>query len=92
MKFELETTARYRKDIKRVRKQGLDLSLLDAVIQTLLDGKPLDPKYKDHALIGNYLGFRECHIKPDWLFIYAIDKGKLILTATRTGSHSELFG
>ena len=53
MRLELETTARYRKDIKRVRKQGLDLSLLDAVIQTLLDGKPLDPKYKDHALIGN---------------------------------------
>jgi len=88
MKFE--TTARYRKDIKRVKKQGLDLSELNDVINTLLKNKPLDPKYNDHALKGNYKGHRECHIKPDWLLIYAVDKGRLILTATRTGSHSEL--
>ena len=87
-----ETTSQYRKDIKRIRKQGVDLSLLDCVIETLLEGKQLDPKYHDHALKGNYVGHRECHIKPDWLFIYVINKGKLILTATRTGSHSELFG
>jgi len=69
----------------------MDLSSLDEVINTLLEQKPLDPKYNDHALIGNYYGHRECHIKPDWLLIYAIDKGRLILTATRTRSHSELF-
>ena len=89
MKFE--TTAQYRRDIKRMQKQKLDLSLLDDVVYTLLDGKPLAPKHEDHALTGIYAGHRECHIKPDWLLIYAIDKGKLILTATRTGSHSELF-
>lgn len=89
MKFE--TTAQYRRDIKRIQKQKLDLRLLDDVIQTLLEGKPLAKKHNDHALTGNYVGLRECHVKPDWLLIYSIDKGNLILTATRTGSHSELF-
>ena len=92
MKMKFETTNQYRKDIKRVKKQGFDLSLLDDVIETLLEQKQLDPKYSDHALKGNYIGHRECHIKPDWLLIYAINNKKLILTATRTGSHSELFG
>jgi len=87
----LKSTTQYRKDRKRLIKQGLTLSLLDEVIEKLVNEETLDPKYKDHALKGNYFGFRECHIQPDWLFIYAIDKGNLILTATRTGSHSELF-
>lgn len=86
-----ETTSQYRKDIKRIMKQGFDLSLLDSILQTLLEGKRLDPKYYDHALKGNYTGHRECHIRPDWLLIYTINKDRLILTATRTGSHSELF-
>jgi len=73
-------------------KQGLPMQLLDDVLQTLAEEKPLAPKHKDHALTGDYAGQRECHVKPDWLLIYTIDKGKLILTATRTGSHSELFG
>ena len=89
--MEFKTTAKYRRDIKRIKKQGLDISLLDTVIQTLLDGNVLDPKHNDHSLKGNYIGHRECHITPDWLLIYAIDKGNLILTATRTGTHSELF-
>jgi mRNA interferase YafQ len=73
-------------------KRGLDITLLDMVIQTLLEEKPLDPKYKDHPLIGNYAGFRECHILGDWLLVYIIDKKQLILTASRTGTHSDLFG
>ena len=89
MKFE--TTTQYHRDIKRIKKQGLDLSLLNEVILTLLESKPLAQKYNDHELKGNYAGHRECYIRPDWLLIYAIDKGNLILTATRTGSHSELF-
>jgi len=89
--MRFRTTAKYRKDIKRAIKQKLDISLLNEVILTLLEGKPLAPKYNDHALKGDYRGHRECHISPDWLLIYAIDKGNLILTATRTGSHSELF-
>ena len=88
----LRASAKYRKDRRRVVKQGLPVKLLDDIIQQLAEEKPLDPKHNDHALIGNYSGFRECHIKPDWLLIYAINKDELILTATRTGSHSELFG
>jgi len=68
------------------------MELLDDVLQDLIEEKPLAVKHKDHALTGNYTGQRECHIKPDWLLIYAIDKGKLLLTATRSGSHSELYG
>jgi len=88
----LHPTSQYRKDRKRLLKQGLAMELLDDIIQNLIEEKPLDLKYNDHSLHGNYSGHRECHVKPDWLFIYAIDKKKLILTATRTGSHSELFG
>ena len=87
----LHTTGQFRKDEKLARKRGLDISLLKSVIRTLLEEKPLDPKYKDHPLAGNYIGFRECHILPNWLLIYAIDKGRLILTASRTGTHSDLF-
>jgi len=91
MVLSLHTTGQYRKDEKLARKRGLDISLLDAVIQTLLEEKSLDPKHKDHPLVGNYAGFRECHIQPNWLLIYAVDKGKLILTASRTGTHTDLF-
>ena len=69
-----------------------DLSLLESLIDDhLLNKKGLDEKYLDHPLAGNYLGFRECHIQPDWLLNFAIDHNKLILTASRTGSHSDLF-
>jgi len=87
----LHTTSQFRRDEKLARKRNLNISLLKTVIQTLLDEKPLDPKYKDHPLVGNYSGFRECHIQPNWLLIYTIDKGKLILTASRTGTHTDLF-
>jgi mRNA interferase YafQ len=72
-------------------KQGKDLSLLDAVIEKLQNNETLDAKHRDHPLHGDYVGFRECHIEPDWLLIYGIDSGKLVLTASRTGSHSDLF-
>ena len=61
------------------------------VIDDLLAEKILPKKNRDHALTGNYLGFRECHIQPDWLLIYAVDHGQLVLTASRTGTHSDLF-
>ena len=87
----LHTTSQFRKDYKLAKKRGYNLSLLEEVLDTLLEGKTLDAKYHDHALTGNYFGFRECHILPDWLLIYAIDNGTLILTASRTGTHSDLF-
>ena len=89
--LSLKTTTRFRKDYKRLKKQGKDMNLLQIVIDDLLAEKVLDKKYKDHALVGDYVGFRECHILPDWLLIYAINHGQLLLTVIRTGSHSDLF-
>lgn len=87
----LQTTAQFRKDYKLAKKRGYKMDLLEEVLQTLLEEKPLDKKYLDHALTGNYIGFRECHIMTDWLLIYEINKRLLILIATRTGTHSDLF-
>lgn len=84
-------TAQFRRDVKRLRKQGADLTLLDRAIRILAEGGVLPPSYRDHALGGNLTGRRECHIRPDWLFEYSIDEGRLELIAIRTGSHSELF-
>ena len=74
-----------------MKKRGLDIRLLDNVIDMLRQGQTLDIKYRDHALIGNYEGYRECHIKPDWLLIYYIENDILTLTLSDTGSHSDLF-
>lgn len=89
--LELVTTKQFRKDYKRMKKRGYDMNLLEKVIDLLQNVKPLDDRYRDHGLVGNYVGFRECHIMPDWLLIYAVDKEKLILTASRTGTHSDMF-
>lgn len=88
----LKTTSQFKKDYTRCKKRGLNMKLLKAVIDMLLADKPLDAKYKDHALSGRYSGFRECHVQPDWLLIYLADKDSLILTAVRTGTHSDLLG
>ena len=87
----LRVTTQFKKDYKRMKKQGRSMKLLQEVIDTLLAEKTLDEKHRDHPLTGYYIGFRECHVQPDWLLIYAIDHGELILTASRTGTHSDLF-
>jgi len=74
--LDLKKTSQFRKDLKRVVKRKLNVNLMDEIIQTLRERKPLDPKYRDHVLTGDYAGFRECHIQPDWLLIYCID-GKI---------------
>jgi len=89
--LSLKPTSKFRKDYKRMKKQGKDMTLLQTVIDDLLAEKTLDVKHKDHALAGSYIGFRECHILPDWLLIYAVDHDQLVLGASRTGSHSDLF-
>ena len=89
--LELKKTTQFRKDLKRMIKRGVSIDLLDEIIHTLREQKPLDSKHRDHELTGNFVGFRECHIQPDWLLIYIIDGENLILTAARTGSHSDLF-
>ncbi|MDE7221612.1 MAG: type II toxin-antitoxin system YafQ family toxin [Oscillospiraceae bacterium] len=86
----LSVTGQFRRDYKRLKKRGYDMALLEAVIDTLLAGQPLAERCRDHSLTGNYAGFRECHVRPDWLLIYAVDHGRLVLTASRTGTHAEL--
>lgn len=89
--LELATTTKFRKDLKRLRKRGADLSKLDDVLKKLQREEPLEAWLCDHELTGDFIGFRECHIAPDWLLVYAVDRGQLILTASRTGTHSDLF-
>ncbi len=67
-----------KKDYKRMVRRGYDVPLLEQVVQLLAEQKPLPPKYKDHDLIGDYIGYRECHITPDWLLIYKIRNGELV--------------
>ncbi|MBD5505732.1 MAG: type II toxin-antitoxin system YafQ family toxin [Lachnospiraceae bacterium] len=81
----------FRKDYKRIVKRGYDVKLLEDIINKLANGETLPEKNRDHNLIGEYSGCRECHITPDWLLIYEIDNGELILYLTRTGTHSDLF-
>ena len=82
---------RFLKDLRLAKKRGLDLSSLEEVVSKLANQEKLDEKYHDHPLSGNYSDFRECHIKPDWLLVYAIDDEELELFLFRTGSHSDLF-
>lgn len=91
MKYTIQRTNRFDKDLKLAAKQGKDLSRLQVVIDKLASGEKLDERYRDHALIGNYGGCRECHVTPDWLLVYKIDGDKLVLLLYRLGSHSELF-
>ena len=89
--LKLSVTTQFKKDFKRCKKRGYDLKMLKVVLDKLIAEEPLDAKYKDHSLYGNYVGFRECHILADWLLIYKIDEDRIILTASKTGTHSDLF-
>ena len=89
--YDLVATGRFKKDLKTVIKRGYDVRLLDEVIGLLVEGEALPEKNKDHALTGNWNGHRECHITPDWLLIYRVENDILVLTVTRTGTHSDLF-
>lgn len=91
MKYKLELTRQYLKDLKLARKRGLDEDNLNEIILKLMKGEVLPPKNRDHFLTGNYKGFRECHISPDWLLIYSRDVTVKIVTLVRTGTHSDLF-
>lgn len=91
MKYSLVLSGRFKRSLKLAKKRGLDIVLLDSVVENLLRGVPLEPKYKDHPLSGNYKGFRECHIQPNWLLIYLIEDDILTLTLVDTGTHADLF-
>ena len=81
----------FKRDYRRIVRRGYDPGMLEAVIAVLAEGEPLPLKYRDHPLSGNFKGFRECHVAPDWLLIYRIDAHELVLILTRRGTHSDLF-
>ena len=87
--LELELPRTFLKELKKAKKRNCDLEVLNYAIILLRKNQPLPLRYRDHKLVGNYQGCRECHLKPDWLLIYKIIGSKLILL--RTGTHSDLF-
>ena len=91
--LNISFTNQYLKDLDLMKRRNLPKSELDVVVKLLVEEKPLPPKYKDHALKGDYIGYRECHVggSGDWLLIYQKYKDKLILLLTETGTHSDLF-
>ena len=91
-KFTVKPTSQFRKDYKLAIKRGLKIDLLEEAVTNLAMGTPLPESNKDHVLSGNWTGHRECHIQPDWLLLYRIENDVLVLTLTRTGTHSDLFG
>lgn len=89
--YTVKFTNKFKKSYKLMIKRGKDISLLDSVVNTLMSGKQLSEKYRDHELTGTWKGYRECHIEPDWLLIYYVENDVLVLTLVDTGSHSDLF-
>ena len=89
--LRIEFTNRMKRDVKRMKRRGKDLRKLTDVLELLARREPLPERNRDHALTGMYSDFRECHIEPDWLLLYAIFEDALILSATATGTHADLF-
>lgn len=91
MRYQLVLTGRFKRGLKLAKKRGLNISLLEDIVERLLNKIPLEIKNRDHALDGDYKGYRECHIQPDWLLIYLIEDDILTLTLIDTGTHADLF-
>ena len=91
MKYQIQRTAQFKKDFKLALKRNCDIEKLQNIITILANGEALPEACFDHPLKGDYSGYRECHIEPDWLLVYKITESVLILTLYRTGSHSDLF-
>lgn len=87
----IKRTTQFKRYFKKILRQGYDISKLAEIIEQLANNEKLPAKYQDHELKGEWINFRECHINPDWLLIYCKNEQELILTLTRTGSHSDLF-
>ena len=90
--YQIEFTNEMKRNVKLMRKRGKDISKLTDILNQLANGQPLPQSNNDHQLTGNLKDFRECHIEPDWLLMYQIFNDESILSATATGSHSDLFG
>jgi len=84
-------SSRFKKDVKRTKKRGKDLDKLEEIVGLLAQDQDLPTRCRPHKLIGNYEGFWECHIEPDWLLVYGINDEENTLDLARTGTHSDLF-
>lgn len=90
--LEINYTTKFKKDIKRLKKRGKNINILTPIIYMLANQETLPDALQDHSLSGDYQGFRELHVQPDWLLLYLIEANELTLTLTRTGTHSDIFG
>ena len=86
----IRRTSQFKRDVERMKKRGKDLSKLREILEKIMSGQQLEAKYRDHVLVGQYRGTRECHIEPDWLLIYELAQSEVVLI--RTGTHTDLFG
>lgn len=91
MRLDIISSNQFKKDLKLAKKRGLNLARLRDTVEMLAQLQPLPPGFRDHSLTGDYQGFRECHIQPDWLLIYRVHEDTLQLFLFRTGTHSDLF-
>ena len=89
-KYEVKETNQFKKDYRLAKRRGQNVQLLKDIILQLANDQPLPEKNRDHALTGDWKGFRECHVAPDWLLVYKKENDILVLTLTRVGSHSDL--
>lgn len=92
VKYTVKWTARFKKDYKQALKRNLNIEKLHTIVKKFAKGEKLPDENYDHPLGGNLSGHRECHIEPDWLLVYFCEKDILVLTLSRTGTHSDLFG
>ena len=90
--YQVQWTKQYKKDVKLAKKRNYKMDELYSVVEKLANDEPLEERYHDHSLEGNWAGHRELHIRPDWLLIYQKKDNLLILELSRTGTHSDLFG
>jgi mRNA interferase YafQ len=89
--YRLEFTNQYLKDLKLARKRNFDEDKLNKLIELFISGEEIPVKFKNHILKGNFKGFYECHVTPDWLLIYSKQETIKLITLIRTGTHSDLF-
>jgi mRNA interferase YafQ len=82
-------SSQFKRDVKRMKKRGKDMTKLRNLLTSLIEQRPLPASYRDHSLSGNWIGYRDAHIEPDWLLIYSVAGDELHLA--RTGSHVDLF-
>lgn len=91
MVYELAKTSQFKASLKRAKKRGLNISLLEEVIEKLRTDVSLEDRFRNHELVGKYKGVWECRVQPDWLLLYLKDNDVLVLTLVDTGTHSDIF-